>query len=145
MDAAVDSEADSMEAVAASGVVVVVLAVAAASIVAVVDVSATVATVHLTELLQVLAAADLVVDVTEVVDSMTVARAATLTLSLCLLEEVTVEAIAETVVETVAEIVVAIGTATATVIALALVGMLDRSDLTTVVATTTRGRAAAIK
>jgi hypothetical protein len=136
LDAAVDSEADSTEVGAASEVVVVVLAVAAASIAAVVDVSATVATAHLMEHLQVLVAADLVVAATEAVDSMIVAHAATLTLSLYLPEEVTVEVIA-------AEIVVATVTAIATVIP--LVGMLDKSDLTTVVGMTTQDRGAAIK
>jgi hypothetical protein len=102
----------------------------------VVDVSATVATAHLTEHLQVLVAADLVVAVMEAVDSTTAAHAATLTLSLCLLVEATV-------VVTAAEIVVAIVTAIATVTA--LVGMLDKSDLTTVVGMTTQDRGAAIK
>ena len=134
MDAAVDSEAVSMEAVAASEVVVVVLAVAADSIAVVVDVSATVATVHLMEPLQVLAAADLVVAVTAAVDSMIAAHAATLTLSHCLLVEVTVEVIAAEIVE---ETVTAIATATA------LVGMLDKSDLTTAVGMTTQDRDAA--
>ena len=137
LDAAVDSEAVSMEAVAASEVVVVVLAVAADSIAVEVGVSATVATVHLMELLQVLAVgADLVVAVTEVVDSMIAAHAATLTLSLCLLEEATVEA-------TAAEIVVATVTAIATVTA--LVGMLGRSDPTMAVGMTTQDRDAATK
>jgi hypothetical protein len=134
LDAAVDSEAGSTEAVAASEVVVVVLAVAAASIVEVADVSATVDTVHPTEHPQVLAAADLVVAVTAVVDSMIAAHAATLTLSLCLLVEATVEEIAAEIVE---ETVTAIATVTA------LVGMLDKSDLTTVVGMTTQDRDAA--
>jgi len=103
-----------------------------------VGVSATVATVHLMELLQVLAAAaaDLVVAVMEVVDSMIAAHAAMLTLSLCLLEEATV-------VATAAEIVVATVTAIATVTA--LVGMLDRSDPTMAVGMTTQDRDAATK
>lgn len=134
LDAAVDSEVDSTEAVAVSEVVVVVPVVEAASIAAVVDASATVAMVHLMEHLLVLAGADLVVAVMEVADMMIAAHAATLTLSLCLLEEATV-------VVTVVEIAVATVTVIAT--ATALVGMLDRSDPTMAVGMTTQDRVAA--
>ena len=148
-DAAVDSEADSTEVEAVSEAAVAGLA-AALIVEVVADVSAIVATAHPTAHLQALAAADLEAAETEVVVSMTVAHAATLTLSLSLLEEVTVEATAvqsavQSAVATVVEIVAVTVTAIATVTALALVGMLDRSDLTMVVGMTSRGRDAATK
>jgi hypothetical protein len=122
---------------------VVGLAVVVASIaVAAVDVSAIVATVLPMELLQALAAVGLaagLVAATEDEVSKTAALAATLTLSLCLLEEVTVAVIAVVTVE-----VAATGTATATALA-AVVGMLDKNDLTTAVGMTSRDRDAATK
>jgi hypothetical protein len=153
--------------VEASEADVVALAVVAASIaVAVVDVSAIVVTAPLMELLQALAAVGLAAGLaaaTEDVGSKTAALAATLTLSLCLLEEVTVaviavvtveliaelivELIAELIVELIAELIVevaATGTATATALAV-VVGMLDKNDLTTAVGMTSRDRDAATK
>ena len=124
LDVAAASEAASM-AVGASSEVVAVVHVAVA------DVSVIVATVHPMEHPQVLVLAVDMADATEAVASMTVARAAMLTLSLYHLEE----AIA-------AETVVVTDTATATVIA---VGMLARSDLTKVVGMTSRGHDAAIE
>jgi hypothetical protein len=79
--------------------------------------------------------------------SKTAALAATLTLSLCLLEEVTVAVIAVVTVELIAELIVevaATGTATATALAV-VVGMLDKNDLTTAVGMTSRDRDAATK
>lgn len=136
--AAVVSEVASMAAVAVSEVEEVGLAVAAGSIAAAeVDVSATVATELLMERLQALAAAGLAVAM-EDEDMTTAALAATLTLSLCLLEEV----IALVIVEVTAEVTV---TGTATAIALAaVVGMLDKNDLTTAVGMKIRGRDAVI-
>jgi hypothetical protein len=126
---------------------VVGLAVVVASIaVAAVDVSAIVATVLPMELLQALAAVGLaagLVAATEDEVSKTAALAATLTLSLCLLEEVTVAVIAVVTVELIVE-VAATGTATATALA-AVVGMLDKNDLTTAVGMTSRDRDAATK
>ena len=128
--AAVASEAALTGVVEASEADVVGLAVVVASIaVAAVDVSAIVATVLLMELLQALAAVGLVA-ATEDEASKTAALAATLTLSLCLLEEVTVE-------------VTVTGTATAIALA-AVVGMLDKNDLTTAVGMKIRGRDAVI-
>jgi hypothetical protein len=139
----VDSEAASTAVAAASEAFVVGLAVAAASIVAaVVDVSAIVDTVPLMELLQALAAVGLAAAM-EDVDLTTAALAATLTLSLCPLEEATVAAIAVVTVELIVE---AAGTGTRTAIALAaVVGMLDKSDLTTAVGMTSRDRDAVTK
>jgi hypothetical protein len=139
----VDSEAASTAVAAASEAVVVGLAVAAASIVAaVVDVSAIVDTVPLMELLQALAAVGLAAAM-EDVDLTTAALAATLTLSLCPLEEAIVAAIAVVTVELIVE---AAGTGTRTAIALAaVVGMLDKSDLTTAVGMTSRDRDAVTK
>lgn len=141
--AAVASEAALTGVVEASEADVVGLAVVVASIaVAAVDVSAIVATVLLMELLQALAAVGLVA-ATEDEASKTAALAATLTLSLCLLEEVTVAVIAVVTVELIVE-VVATGTGTATALA-AVVGMLDKNDLTTAVGMTSRDRDAATK
>ena len=137
--AVVDSEVASMAVVAASEADVVGLAVAAASIVAVeVGVSVIVATALLMELLPDLGEVGLAA-ATEDEDSTTAALAATLILSLCLLEAAIVAAIVELTVEA------ATGTATATAIALAaVVGMLDKNDLTTAVGMMSRGRDAAI-
>ena len=145
--AVVVSEVALTAVVEASEADVVGLAVVVASIaVAAVDVSAIVATVLLMELLQALAAVGLAAGLaaaTEDEGSKTAALAATLTLSLCLLEEVTVAVIAVVTVELIVE-VVATGTATATALA-AVVGMLDKNDLTTAVGMTSRDRDAATK
>jgi hypothetical protein len=135
-----DSGVGLMEEGAASEVAVVVLVAAALIAAEEVDVSAATVTAHPTEhLLDLDLVVDLAVDATEVVDSTTVAHAATLTLSLCLREE-------EIVVETVtAAIAVVIVIAIETTTTLDLVGMLDRSDLTTAVGMTNRGRDAATK
>jgi hypothetical protein len=139
-----DSGVGLMEEGAASEVAVVVLVAAALIAAEEVDVSAATVTAHPTEhLLDLDLVVDLAVDATEVVDSTTVAHAATLTLSLCLREE---EIVVETVVETVtAAIAVVIVIAIETTTTLDLVGMLDRSDLTTAVGMTNRGRDAATK
>jgi hypothetical protein len=151
--AVVVSEVALTAVVEASEADVVALAVVAASIaVAVVDVSAIVVTAPLMELLQALAAVGLAAGLaaaTEDVGSKTAALAATLTLSLCLLEEVTVAVIAVVTVELIAELIVevaATGTATATALAVVVVvGMLDKNDLTTAVGMTSRDRDAATK
>jgi hypothetical protein len=143
-----DSGVGLMEEGAASEVAVVVLVEAALIAAEEVDVSAATVTAHPTEhLLDLDLVVDLAVDATEVVDSTTVAHAATLTLSLCLREEeIVVEIVVETVVETVtAAIAVVIVIAIETTTTLDLVGMLDRSDLTTAVGMTNRGRDAATK
>jgi hypothetical protein len=140
----VDSGVGLTEEGAASEVAVVVLVAAALIVVEEVDVSAAIVTAHPTEhLLDLDLVVDSVVDATEVVDLTTVAHAATLTLSLCLREEeIGEEIVAETVTAAIAVvIVIAIGTTTT----LDLVGMLDRSDLTTAVGMTNRGRDAATK
>jgi hypothetical protein len=139
-----DSGVGLTEEEAASEVAVVVLAAAASTAVEEADVSAAIVMVHPTEhLLALDLVADSVVDATEVVDSTTVAHAATLTLSLCPREVVIGEEIeVETVTAAIAAvIVIVIGTMTT----LDLVGMLDRSDLTMAVGMTSRGRDAATK
>jgi hypothetical protein len=136
----VASEVASTAAVAASEADVVGLAAAASIAAAEVDVSAIVDTVPLTERLQALAAVGLAAE-TEVEDLTTAALAATLTLSLCLLGEATVAVIAAATVELIVELIVeaaATGTVIATALA-AVVGMLDRSDLTTAVGMMSRG------
>jgi hypothetical protein len=140
----VDSGVGLTEEGAASEVAVVVLAAAALIAAEEVVVLAAIVTAHPTEHLLALGlVADLAVDATEVVDSTTVAHAVTLTLSLCLREEEIGEEIeVETVTAVIVEvIVIAIGTTTT----LDLVGMLGRSDLTTAVGMTNRGRDAATK
>jgi hypothetical protein len=140
----VDSGVGLTEEGAASEVAVVVLVAAALIVVEEVDVSAAIVTAHPTEhLLDLDLVVDSAVGATEVVDSTTVAHAATLTLSLCLREvEIGEEIEAETVTAVIAAvIVIVIGTMTT----LDLVGMLGKSDLTTAVGMTNRGRDAATK
>jgi hypothetical protein len=84
---------------------------------------------------------DSAVDATEVVDSMIGARAAMLILSLCH-RGVVIAIEVETVTAVIAVVIVI---AIETMITLDLVGMLDRSDLTTAVGMTNRGRGAATK
>jgi hypothetical protein len=141
---AVDSGVGLTEEGAASEVAVVVLVAAALIAAEEVVVLAVIVTAHPTErLLDLDLEVDSVVGATEDVDSTTVAHAATLTLSLCLRgEEIGEEIEVETVMAVIVEvIVIAIGTTTM----LDLVGMLGRSDLTTAVGMTNRGRDAATK
>jgi hypothetical protein len=139
----VDLEVASTAVVAASEADVVGLAAAASIAAAEVDASAAIVDMApLMERLQALAAVGLAV-ATEDEDLTTAALAATLTLSLCLLEEVIAAAIVEVTVELIAE-AAATGTVIATALA-AVVGMLDRSDLTTAVGMMSRGLDAVIE
>jgi hypothetical protein len=140
---AADSEADSTEDEAASEEVVAVVAAAALTAVEEADDSAAIVTAHPTEHLLDLEVVDLAVGATEVVDSTAVMQ----TWSPChrdRIEMIVIEAgiVTETVtVPIAAVIVIVIGTMTT----LDLVGMLDRSDLTTAVGMTNRGPGAATK
>lgn len=102
------------------------------------DVSAIAAMEHRMARLQALEQADSVA-ATEVVDSTIVARATTLTWNPCLLEAIAVGIAVEIAVATEDP------TGIRTEIATALVGMPDRSDLTTAVGMTSQGRDAATK
>lgn len=133
---AVDSVADLMVAEAGLGEVGVVREAAEDSIVVAEDVSTIVSE---TDRLLVLAEADSLAAM-DLVDSTIVAHAATLTWNLCLLEDQTTEE--EMTEEETTEDLTDIRTEIVTAL---VVGMPDRSDLTTAVGMTSQGRDAATK